>query len=163
VKRPPEDIWIECERGRFDRFRSIEVTTDIFGEAQAVFEVGDDRAWRTLIMAIRKLKDSQGGYLWQPGLGGYVAQGTALIQAIPETIIGTPFNVSELMPNTQTTGLYVGIIGDFSKYWIADALDMQIQRLVELYAGSNQTGFLFRKETDGMPVLEEAFVRMKQA
>ena len=48
ARRPPEDIWIECERGRFDRFRSIEVTTDIFGEAQAVFEVGDDRAWRTL-------------------------------------------------------------------------------------------------------------------
>jgi len=48
ARRPPEDIWIECERGRFDRFRSLDVTTDIFGEAQAVFEVGDDRAWRTL-------------------------------------------------------------------------------------------------------------------
>lgn len=118
---------------------------------------------RTIVLAIRKLKDASGNYLWQPGLGGYVAQGTALIQAQPETIIGTPFNVSELMPNTQTTGLYVGIIGDFSKYWIADALDMQIQRLVELYAATNQTGFIFRKETDGMPILEEAFVRMRQA
>lgn len=47
-KRPKEDIWIECERGRFDKFRSIEVVTDIFGEAQCTFEVADDRAWRTL-------------------------------------------------------------------------------------------------------------------
>jgi HK97 family phage major capsid protein len=118
---------------------------------------------RTLIMAIRKLKDSAGNYIWQPGLGGYVASGTSLINSLPETILGNRFMVSELMPNTQTTGLYVGIFGDFSRYWIADALDMQIQRLVELYAETNQTGFIIRKETDGMPVLEEAFVRLKQA
>lgn len=48
MRRPPENVWIECDRGRFDRFRSIEVTTDIFGEAQAVFEIADDRAWRTI-------------------------------------------------------------------------------------------------------------------
>ncbi len=118
---------------------------------------------RTIIMAIRKLKDSAGNYIWQPGLGGYVASGTSLIQSLPETILGNRFMVSELMPNTQTSGLYVGIFGDFSRYWIADALDMQIQRLVELYAETNQTGFIIRKETDGMPVLEEAFVRLKQA
>ena len=53
--------------------------------------------------------------------------------------------------------------GDFRYYWIADALDMQIQRLVELYARTNQTGFIGRLETDGMPVLEEAFVRLQMA
>lgn len=46
--RPPETVWIECERGRFDKFRSIEVSTDVFGEAQCVIEIADDRAWRTL-------------------------------------------------------------------------------------------------------------------
>jgi hypothetical protein len=40
---------------------------------------------------------------------------------------------------------------------------MRIQRLVELYAESNQIGFIGRLETDGMPVLEEAFVRVKVA
>jgi len=53
--------------------------------------------------------------------------------------------------------------GDFSFYWIADALDMQIQRLDELYAESNQVGFIGRLETDGMPVLEDAFRRLQQA
>jgi HK97 family phage major capsid protein len=72
-----------------------------------------------------------------------------------------PVNMSEYAPSTMTSALYVGILGDFSQYWIADALDMQIQRLVELYAETNQTGFIGRMESDGMPVLEEAFVRVK--
>ncbi len=42
-------------------------------------------------------------------------------------------------------------------------MSMQIQRLIELYAESNQTGFIGRLETDGMPVLEEAFVRVTLA
>ena len=45
----------------------------------------------------------------------------------------------------------------------ADALYMQVQRLNELYAETNQVGFIGRLETDGAPVLEEAFVRLKLA
>jgi hypothetical protein len=37
---------------------------------------------------------------------------------------------------------------------------MQLQRLVELYAVSNQTGYIARAEIDGAPVLEEPFVRL---
>jgi HK97 family phage major capsid protein len=70
---------------------------------------------------------------------------------------------SEWAPNTFTTGQCVGLLGDFSHYWIADALSMQIQRLNELYAETNQVGFIGRLETDGAPVLEEAFVRVKLA
>lgn len=46
--RPREQIWIENDRGRFDRFRRIEVNTDVFGEASAMVEIADDRAWRSL-------------------------------------------------------------------------------------------------------------------
>ena len=70
---------------------------------------------------------------------------------------------SEYAPATITTGLYTAILGDFSNYWIADALDMQLKVLNELYAENNQIGYILRKETDGMPVLEEAFARLKQA
>ena len=55
------------------------------------------------------------------------------------------------------------MVGDFSYYWIADSLGMQIQRLDELYAASNQVGFIGRLETDAMPVLAEAFARVKLA
>jgi HK97 family phage major capsid protein len=103
------------------------------------------------IRQIRKLKDTQNRYLWEP----------AITAGQPDLILGRPFYMSEYCPNTFTTGLYVGIVGDFSKYVIADALSMGVQRLVELYAASNQTGFIGRQEVDGMPVLEEAFVRLK--
>jgi HK97 family phage major capsid protein len=103
------------------------------------------------IKIIRKLKDSQNRYLWEP----------AITAGQPDLILGRPFYMSEYAPNTFTTGLYVGIVGDFSRYLIADALSMQVQRVVELYARQNQTGFIGRLETDGMPVLEEAFVRLK--
>jgi HK97 family phage major capsid protein len=106
---------------------------------------------RDAVKMIAKLKDGEGQYLWQPGL----QPGQA------DRILGLPFLVSEYAPNTFTSALYVGILGDFSHYWIADALSMQVQRLVELYAATNQTGFITRSETDGMPVLEEAFVRVK--
>jgi HK97 family phage major capsid protein len=108
---------------------------------------------RDAIRNIRKLKDGNGQYIWAPGLAG----------GIPDRILESPYDMSEYAPNTFTTGLYVGLIGDWSQYWIVDALDLTIQRLVELYAETNQTGFIGRMETDGAPVLAEAFARVKLA
>lgn len=79
----------------------------------------------------------------------------------PDTLLGRPIITSEYCPNTFTTGLYVGAFGDFSNYWIADALDLSIKRLDELYAETNQVGFIGRLKTDGAPTLAEAFVRVK--
>lgn len=113
-------------------------------------------AWifhRSAVKQISKLKDGDGQYLWQAGI----------TNGDPDRILGFPVYMSEYQSSTFTTGLYVGILGDFSNYWIADALDMRVQRLVELYAATNQVGFIGRKETDGMPVLEEAFARVKLA
>lgn len=106
---------------------------------------------RNVLEVVSKLKDGEGQYLWRES----VRDGE------PDRLLGRPVVMSEYAPNTLTTGLYVGILGDFSQYWIADCLDMQIQRLVELYAETNQTGFIGRLETDGMPVLAEAFARVK--
>jgi HK97 family phage major capsid protein len=106
---------------------------------------------RDVIKQVRKLKTGDGEYLWRPGIA----------TDAPDTILGKPFHESEYAPNTFTSGLYVGIIGDFSRYVIADALDMQIQVLDQLYAESNQIGYIARMETDGMPTIENAFVRVK--
>ena len=108
---------------------------------------------RDAVKMARKLKDSYGQYIWQPGLQG----------GQPDRILDRPFYMSEFAPNTFTTGKYVGIFGDFSKYEIADALDMTVQVLTELYAETNQNGYIGRVETDGMPVLEEAFARVTLA
>ena len=111
---------------------------------------------RDAVKQIALLRDLSGGadtgqYLWYPS----VRDGE------PDRLLGLPMDVSEYAPNTFTSGLYVGILGDFSNYWIADSLALEMQRLVELYATTNQVALIGRMESDGMPVLEEAFVRVK--
>lgn len=106
---------------------------------------------RYVLREIRKMKNEDGQYIWQPGITG----------GAPDRILELPYTLSEYAPKEIKKGAYVGILGDFRYYWIVDALDMLLQRLNELYAETNQTGFIARYEGDGMPVLEEAFVRVK--
>jgi HK97 family phage major capsid protein len=107
-------------------------------------------AHRDFETRVRKLKDGEGNYLWRAGLDGS-----------PGTLMGFPLHLSEYAPNAFTANQYVAILGDFWFYWIVDALNMQIQRLTELYAEDNQTGFICRAEADAMPILAEAFVRLQ--
>jgi HK97 family phage major capsid protein len=100
---------------------------------------------------ISKIKDNEDRYIWEP----------SKVVGEPDRILGLPYQESEWVPNTFTSGLYVGILANWQFYWIADALDLQIQRLSELYALSNQDGFVARMKTDGMPQIEEAFARVK--
>jgi HK97 family phage major capsid protein len=102
---------------------------------------------------ISKLKDGEGRYLWQQGLAA----------GQPDTILNLPVNESEYAPSTFTTGKYVGILGNFQFYWIAELFGMEIQRLNELFAATSQVGFIGRMWADGAPVLEEAFARVKLA
>ena len=115
---------------------------------------------RTGLKQLMKLTDTNGQYLWVTA--GMTAQ-RGLGAGQPDVLLDCPVYLSEYAPSTFTTGLYVGVFGDFSKYWIADSLSMQFQRLVELYAATAQVGFIGRLETDGMPVLAEAFARVKLA
>ncbi len=106
---------------------------------------------RDAVKMIAKLKNGEGYYLWRESVRA----------GEPDTLLGLPTHMSEYAPNTFTTGKYVGILGNFSHYWIADSMAMEMQRLMELYAESNQVGLIGRLESDGMPVLEEAFARVQ--
>jgi len=108
---------------------------------------------RDAVSIIAKLKDSDGQPLLRPGRG--------LLGDDPDNILGFPFDESERVPNTFTSGLYVGLLGNWRYYEIADALDLEVQVLQELYAATSQIGYIFRLKTDGMPTLEEAFARLK--
>lgn len=108
---------------------------------------------RDVIKAICKLKDGEGNYMWQQGL----------IAGQPDTILSLPVNESEYAPNTFTSGSYIGILGNFQFYWIAELFGMEIQRLNELFAATSQVGFIGRMWVDGAPVLPEAFARLKLA
>jgi HK97 family phage major capsid protein len=109
---------------------------------------------RDAIKAISKFKlTADSNYIWQPGLQ----------MGQPDMLLGFPVDESERVPNTYTNGLYGGLLCNWNYYEIADALDMEIQVLFEKYADTNQIGYIGRMKTDGMPTLEEAFVRLKCA
>jgi HK97 family phage major capsid protein len=134
------------------------IQTDGLKEAKYTLKGGywQNASWifhRSAVKQIAKLQNDDGQYMWTD----------SIVAGEPDTLMGFPVRMSEYAPSTFTTGLYVGILGDFKYYHIVDSLEFSIQRLVELYAGTNQTGFIGRIESDGMPVLEEAFVRVKLA
>jgi len=107
---------------------------------------------RDLAKMVTKIKDGTGNYIWQPS----VQAGT------PDRLLGAPFYMSEYAPKTFTTGLYVGVYGDFKHgYMIADSNAIAIQVLSELYAVTNQIGYLVDYFGDGAPIVEEAFSRIK--
>lgn len=109
---------------------------------------------RDAIKIIAKLKDGEGQYLFRPGMG---IRGDDPV----DDLLGFPIDESERAPNTFTSGNYVGLLANWRYYEIADALDMEVQVLLEKYADTNQVGYIGRLKTDGMPTLEEAFVRLK--
>lgn len=109
-------------------------------------------AHRDFCKMVAKIKDGEGQYIWQG----------AVVNGQPDRLLGFPINMSEYAPNTFTTGLYVGILGDFKNgYMIADADTIAIQVLKELYAVTGQIGYLVDYFGDGAPVLAEAFARVK--
>ena len=113
----------------------------------AVFIMND-----STVKALRKLKDGQGQYLWQPS----VTAGT------PDTILNRPVYTSGFMP-TIATGNKTILFGDMGYYWVADREGRSFKRLNELYAPTGQVGFLASQRVDGKLILPEAVKVLKQA
>lgn len=107
---------------------------------KAVFLLND-----TTLKAIRKLKDGQGQYLWQPGLK----------EGQPDMLLNYRIATSPFMPEIAA-GNKVILFGDFKSYWIADRQGRSFQRLNELYAATGQVGFRATQRVDGRLVLAEA-------
>lgn len=104
-----------------------------------------------VIAELRKLTDGNKQPIWQP----------ALTQGNPNLLLGIPVIESAFAPADLTTGEYIGILGDLSKYWIVDSMDFEVKVLGELYSETNEIGYLGKYWGDGQPVMEEAFVRLK--
>lgn len=103
----------------------------------------------TAVKALRKLKDGNGNYIWQPS-----------VQAgQPDMILNRPYYTSSFVPDL-TAGNRVMLFGDFSYYWIADRQGRSFKRLNELYAANGQVGFLASQRVDGKLILPEAVKAM---
>ena len=113
---------------------------------KAVFVMND-----TTVKAIRKLKDGQGQYLWQPSL----TAGT------PDTILNRPVYTSAYVPVIEAGAKSIAF-GDFGYYWIADRQGRSFKRLNELFATTGQVGFMATQRVDGKLILPEAIKVLQQ-
>jgi HK97 family phage major capsid protein len=103
-------------------------------------------------LLVRKLKDGNSQYLWQPGLQA----------GQPDMLLGRPVVVSSAMP-AATTGNKSVVFGDMSGYTIADRSGTTVQRLNELYAANGQVGFRAYKRMDGKMVDASGLKHLIQA
>ena len=112
----------------------------------AVFVMND-----ATVKAIRKLKDGQGQYLWQP----------AMTANTPDSILNRPVYTSAYVP-TIAAGAKSIAFGDFGYYWIADRQGRSFKRLNELFATTGQVGFMATQRVDGKLILPEAIKVLQQ-
>lgn len=106
------------------------------------------------VKLIRKLKDGNGQFMWQPGL----------LHGQPDTLLNQRVLTSNYMP-LPTAGNKAILYGDYSYYWLADREGRSLQRLNELYAATDQVGFKITQRVDGRLILPEAVkcLKMKTA
>lgn len=92
------------------------------------------------IASIRKLKDNNGAYIWQPSYQ----------EKEPDTILGYPVYTSAYAPENAIA------FGDFSYYNIGDRGERSFKELTELFAGNGMIGFVAKERVDGKLILKEA-------
>jgi HK97 family phage major capsid protein len=102
------------------------------------------------VAAIRKLKDGNGQYIWQP----------AVQAGQPDLLFGYKLYTSPAAPTVEAGALAIAF-GDFKNYWIADRGPRTLKRLNELYAGNGQIGFVASERLDAKVILPEAIKLLK--
>lgn len=116
-------------------------------------------AWvcsESVMLKLMMLKDGNSNYVWKPSLE----------VGKPDTFLGHPIYTSQYMPGltgtaSQDKNKKVVLFGDFSYYWIADRQNRTVKRLNELYAATDQVGFLGTQRVDGKLILGEACQALK--
>ena len=126
----------------FDLFYSLKAPY----RRSAVFVMND-----ATVKALRKLKDNNGQYLWQP----------SLTAGAPDTLLNRPVYTSAFMPVLEAGAKSI-LFGDLSYYWVADRQGRSFRRLGELFAPTGQVGFLATQRVDGKLILPEAVKALQQ-
>lgn len=92
------------------------------------------------IAQIRKFKDSNGAYIWQPSYQ----------QGEPDTLLGYPIYTSAYAPENAIA------FGEFSYYNIGDRGARSFKALTELFAGNGMIGYVAKERVDGKLIVKEA-------
>jgi len=115
--------------------------------SRASFIMNDDT-----IKALRKIKDTEGNYIWQP----------AVAFDRPDTLLGKSLYSSVYMPTVAASAKSM-MFGDFSYNWIGDRTGMIVKRLDELYAANGLVGFIASRRFDQLLSLPEAVKYLSHA
>ncbi len=89
---------------------------------------------------IRKLKDNNGAYLWQPSYQS----------GEPDRLLGYAVHTSAFVPEDKIA------FGDYNYYNIGDRGHRSFAELRELFAGNGMVAFLAKERVDGKLILPEA-------
>ena len=92
------------------------------------------------IAAIRKLKDNNGAYMWQP----------SLTSGESDKLLGYDVYTSPFCPEGKIA------FGDYSYYNIGDRGTRSFKQLNELFAGNGMIGYVAKERVDGKLILPEA-------
>lgn len=91
------------------------------------------------IRAVRKIKDSTGQPVWQPGMQA----------GVPDTLLGYPLTINQDMPVMAASAKSIAF-GDFrAAYVVRQVQGVQVKRFDERYADALQVGFLSFARYDG--------------
>lgn len=96
-------------------------------------------------MALRRMKDEAGHYLWNPSDG---------------LLLGKPVFISNEMPSAAAGNMPV-LFGDFSYYWIIERKPVSVRTLKEQFARVDQIGYLATELLDGRLIRREAVQGLK--
>ena len=116
--------------------------TGILHDRNGVWLMNDGTA-----LALRKLKDADGNYLWNQA---------------NDTILGKQVIISEYMPDIEV-GTKPIAFGDFSYYWIVGRKPVSVRTLLEKFAVYDQIGYLAFEFLDGKLVGKEAIKVIQMA
>lgn len=97
------------------------------------------------LLALRKLKDNNGQYIWQPS---YQA-------GEPDRVLGYAVHTSAFAPEDAIA------FGDYKYYNIGDRGTRSFKQLNELFAGNGMIGYVAKERVDGKLILPEAVQILK--
>jgi HK97 family phage major capsid protein len=118
----------------FDEVMNLEHSIDPAYRTNAGYMCHDN-----VFLALRKLKDSQGQYLWQNGID----------TGSPDRLNGHPLTISMEMASSVATTAKTLLFGQLSKYKVRRVGSVRLYRLEERYRDKDQDGFIALLRADG--------------
>jgi HK97 family phage major capsid protein len=129
-------------------------TTSVTGDDLIDLEHSINSAYRaggrfmmadSTLKAVKKIKDTQGRYMWLPGL----------VAGEPNTILGYGYTINDDMATMAANAKSI-VFANFSKFIVRDVMQVTLLRLVERYAEYGQVGFIAFSRHDSRAINADA-------